>query len=1049
MRDSSLSRTPLLIANVHHLLRQLAHIDAANPLSRKLLLCPDLNYGRELLAVLARKQGSWVGWEVTTLRAIAGDLSAIALAQSKRQPGSDIEIAAMCDVAITHALPELHPSLAQLAFDAGTRSSILGTIQELRLGGIDETTINAQPFVFAKSVAAILRQYGKAIETNGIADTAWLFEQALANLDNEYPYTIGSASLFVVPSWSVIGLPARLLAGLIERGATVLSPRYAGLTTRAPTTLVDRFLPRSVATDDETAVARLHVADSSPSTQALSDTALRLQFVHAATPADELLAVLREVAARGARFDDVEIACTNVDSYGVALEAICTRVGVPATMLDGIPLSTTRIGRAIGRWLDWLDSGFNADILRRALEAGDFSDAAQQGPALARLLRRANVGWGREATRRAARRIAASAMPVETVEIDDSDDDVATLAIRRARDQKLALATLLDELLDIAPIVRDATARDEVPIACAAVARALSHMLDRIAVYDDAERATIDRLRIRIDAVAERVQSVMSSANAIAFVRTVLADVRAWTRVSDATRPRRAIGGHLHLTNVLHAGLTGRPHLFIVGLDADNVNGSSVQSSLLPDAVRSRFSDALRTGEERRRVRAAQIDAALAASSARVTLSFADNLDAAGKGSGAAQQFLEAWRRQHEQPNATYDDMRHALGVARNAVPRPEDVPLDARDLWLQLLQDPHNSALLRNAESLVRTHRPQVARGLDAIRIRGMAAHPTAWHGMVPAAAILDPRVTGAPVSPSSLEAFAACPLRWFYRQGLGVYAPRDLAFDEGRWLDAAMRGSLLHDVYDQVTRARLHEQDPAVGVPHALEILRVTVNRWRHDVPPPSDAVFRAELRLLEGETRFFLVDEHAKWRAEPWELVASELRFGSEVHAGVPLDDGSQLPIRGRIDRVDRLPAGLRVVDYKTGRQYSGGDDRAAFAGGRKLQLTVYAAAVAQAFDEPVVRAEFRFTTAVGGGTSIGASPEQLAKASDIVSGIVSEISHGRFLPTFDRNDCGFCDYAPICRTTPDRFGGTNSPRAAWANSNKTRPEFAAMREWRNKP
>src|SRR5690606_25426637 len=118
----------------------------------------------------------------------------------------------------------------------------------------------------------------------------------------------------------------------------------------------------------------------------------------------------------------------------------------------------------------------------------------------------------------------------------------------------------------------------------------------------------------------------------------------------------------------------------------------------------------------------------------------------------------------------------------------------------------------------------PAVARGLDAIQERRKFGRVTAWHGLVPEAGVLDPRRTGDEISPSSLEAFAACPMRWFYRDALGAQAPRDLEFDEARWLDAAQRGSLLHEVFDAVCRQRLHEQDPSspVVVDQVVKILR-----------------------------------------------------------------------------------------------------------------------------------------------------------------------------------------------------------------------------------
>jgi RecB family exonuclease len=538
------------------------------------------------------------------------------------------------------------------------------------------------------------------------------------------------------------------------------------------------------------------------------------------------------------------------------------------------------------------------------------------------------------------------------------------------------------------------------------------------------------------------------SREAIAYIRRELAEVRAWTSVSDTQRPRRASGGHVHLTDLAHAGSTGRKHLFIAGLDADSVTGSIVQSSILPDSFRAHFPRVLVTTEERRRLRALQLDAAVMSSGARLALSYATAAGSAGSESGAAHEFLEIWRRASDRPNATYDEMRTALGELRSAVPRPTDAALDARDLWMQLLQDPGDPALLRDAESLVRMHRPHISRGLDAGNIR--VSSPTAgeWQGIVPNAA-LDPRNSGRPVSPSSLEAYAACPMRWFYRYGINAFVPQELGFDEARWLDAASRGSLLHEVYEAIARAGLHAEDPkGTNTQSAVALFHSIAARWRETVPPPSNAVHVAELQLLEDEVRFFLADEHERWTREQWELVEGELRFGERIRASIELTDGTRIAIRGRVDRVDRVRGGLRVIDYKTGLVFPDREDRVPLSGGRRLQLALYAEAVSRSLGEPVVRAEYRFSTAAGGGTEIPLDVETLAKAPELVSGIVGEISRGHFLPTLDRNDCAFCDYAELCRTSPDRFGGTNSPRALWANNNKHLDEFTGLRTWRNK-
>ena len=998
---------------MHRLIPRLAAIDREHPVQRKLLVSPDPSYGSELLACLARQQGGWIGWEVTTPRQMAASLAVNSLCDLEVRTATTVEVAELCDIALERAISagSVDASIVELAHDAGTREAICAAVQEVRMGAVSPTQLYACNFASSQSLGSILEQYEITLAERRLADQAWILRQAIRDFDNEFTFCFGDGLVFLAPSWSSVGLEAQFLECLIAHGAS----------------------------------NRLHRVDVDDEKRRRNAP----EFFHASSTDDELLAVLRDVLARGARFDDVEIACTNVDSYGVALESICRRTRVNATLLKGIPLSSTRVGRAIGRWFEWLESGFNADVLRRALDAGDFLTGNSSSAAMARELRKASVGWGRDATRRAARRLFQQSALAGFIAVDEDGEapaDSADSSLRASVAAREQLSKLLSDLLEIAPPVRDATDAADPPIMCETVAEATLAVLERMDVMDDAELSTISRVRERLDAIAAGTRPPMPSRNALAFVRMALRDLRAWTGVSATPRPRRACGGHLHLTDIAHAGTTGRRLLYIVGLDADSVAGPVVQSSLLPDSVRAEFPQQLRTTAERRRIRSAQIHAALTDSTAELTLSYATSVGAQARAGSAAHEFLDMWRHVQGTPAATYDEMRAVLGEPRSAVPRVQDTPVDARDVWLQLLPDPANIALLRDAEKLVRKHRPQVASGLDAIVRRVEASRPTEWHGMVPDAA-LNIADQGA-VSPSSLEAFAACPMRWFYRYALGAYPPRDIEFREGRWLDAAQRGALLHEVYEKITRARLHEQsvsDPRT-LQSAVAILDVAADRWREKVPPPGDAAFRSQLRMLDEEIRYFLVDEHARWTVEPWQLAHGELRFGDEREAHIELTDGTKLALRGRVDRVDRTASGIRVIDYKTGRADTW-DDSSPFDGGRRLQHALYAVAVSQLLDEPVQRVEYRFPTTVGGGTSSGANSASFVGARELVTDIVGEMKSGRFLPTFDSHDCEYCDYASVCRSTPGVYG-PNSPRARWAKGCKDLDEFAGMRAWRAK-
>jgi len=84
----------------------------------------------------------------------------------------------------------------------------------------------------------------------------------------------------------------------------------------------------------------------------------------AASPSHELREVCRRIVMDGHRWDDVEIVTTDVDTYGIALDALCQQLGIGATMLHGVPLARTRLGRALDRRLPAL-AGTERDRPRR------------------------------------------------------------------------------------------------------------------------------------------------------------------------------------------------------------------------------------------------------------------------------------------------------------------------------------------------------------------------------------------------------------------------------------------------------------------------------------------------------------------------------------------------------------------------------------------------------------------------------------------------------------------------------------------------------------
>ncbi|MBN1824772.1 MAG: PD-(D/E)XK nuclease family protein [Candidatus Eisenbacteria bacterium] len=147
-----------------------------------------------------------------------------------------------------------------------------------------------------------------------------------------------------------------------------------------------------------------------------------------------------------------------------------------------------------------------------------------------------------------------------------------------------------------------------------------------------------------------------------------------------------------------------------------------------------------------------------------------------------------------------------------------------------------------------------------------------------------------------SALEDFGACPYRYLARHVYRLDEPEEPPFFG---FPLTREGELIHAVLEEALRAG--------GDPAAL--LGEKAMRALGGVPERVGHRLAAE-RLREGLA--LLLEEDLRFREEHgWEPVAYERSFGGEDR---PFLAGG-VPVRGRIDRVDRSPAGdLLVIDYK---------------------------------------------------------------------------------------------------------------------------------------
>ena len=325
-----------------------------------------------------------------------------------------------------------------------------------------------------------------------------------------------------------------------------------------------------------------------------------------------------------------------------------------------------------------------------------------------------------------------------------------------------------------------------------------------------------------------------------------------------------------------------------------------------------------------------------------------------------------------------------------------------------------------------------------------------------------------GEVVTATSLEIWARCPLRYFFRHILQVEPQEQV--EQLLEFSASEKGSLVHRILEQfLSEALRDEAVPSPGVswsPSQRERLMEIANEQCEQAEAQgltgSPAYWFHDRNRILADLGRFLDDDDGR-RAELGSTpVACELSFGMPTDGVGPLRvspaGGGEIRFRGRIDRVDRTSrGGLVVVDYKTGKvtseigqlpKASGGRRRKAqevdvVQGGTLLQLPVYGRAVEhlQHSGSGLLSVYYWFVSGPDSSEVRGFPVTEAVqhRFEEVLATIIGGIRKGVFC---DRPEPGDSRYGPRCDfCNADRLG-TADRRREWERK-RDRPELMAYR------
>jgi len=248
-------------------------------------------------------------------------------------------------------------------------------------------------------------------------------------------------------------------------------------------------------------------------------------------------------------------------------------------------------------------------------------------------------------------------------------------------------------------------------------------------------------------------------------------------------------------------------------------------------------------------------------------------------------------------------------------------------------------------------------------------------------------PEVTTMPLSPSAIEAYEDCPLKFKLKYDWRLPEEPSAALQFGGIIH-----KLLREYFDQV-KAGSTPPDEQV-----LAQFRAELAQARIDDPLQRELYERDGVQQLAD----FLAARRAD--AGTLEVLSTERQFKVEL-AGVM--------VSGRIDRIDRMPDGsVWIVDYKTGKAKDQKD------ADKSLQLSIYALAAAK-FDPQLTPARMVLYNMVTNAAVVTKrTPEALQKAAAKVCEVAAAVRAGNFAPKPGYH-CKWCGYQDLCPATEEKL------------------------------
>ena len=995
--------------------------------TRDLLVIGPDDATADLVRAFAREHGALLGCARTSLGRLAATLAAAALAERGLTAASPLAMEALSTRVVESAAGAgTLGRFARVGRTPGLPRALARTAHELAMAGVSARELADVDPDLAALLAALADERARA----RVADRSAVFALAAASVRAHAPTLFFDVRVEGVADAALVAALARgaqdVLA-TVPRGDETSLARFSAALGVPPTALSLVASSRLARAQD-----RLF-GDASPGGDAGEDVTI-LSAPGESRECVELARVLLAEAARGVPFDRMAVLLRAPETYRAHLVEALRRARIPAYFAEGARLPDPS-GRALLALLACAGEGISARRFAEYLSLGEVpagDDGAPPTPAADD----APVALSEDELSPPSLALGA--------ENDDASTPSASPAPRRWERLIVDAAVIGGHdrwarrfACHRAALTRERAAEDEPDGPRAAVlARDLAHLdaLERFALpLVDALFAlpalapwgtwleALAALATRALRRPARVHAVLAELAPMASVGPVgLAEVRLALaqRLTDLpVAPPARRYGRVYVAAASNARGLSFELVLVPGMVERGFPRKLPEDPLLSDATRARLERGLPQREERVETERLALRLAVGAARRRLVVSF-PRVDAAdGRPRTPSFYGLEILRAAEGRLPGFDELSRRAErgGSARLGWPAPMDKAdaIDDAEHDLALLADVlgRPPEATRGAARYLVTANPHLARSLRARHARWKPAWTSAdgiWKPGASVAAELTRHALAAHAyAPTTLEAFAACPFR-FYLRAIVRLAPREepLALEE---LGARRRGIIVHEI--------LHALGLGLAAASLLPVRSETLEQawlvldaaWADVVAAQAEALAPAIARTWDDAMDAIRADLRAWLRlrasAPPSTAIAFELPFVADV-AGMKL--------RGVIDAVERRDDGALVaVDYKTGKAVAHGGT--VIGGGRVLQPVLYALALEARYpSERVAGARLAYCTSAGDFREVDLPLDAAARegARAFAETVERALAAGQLPAAPAEGACQACDYAIVC-------------------------------------